>query len=204
VRSNHNPRAGMVLLALTVAAYLQSSGAAVRIPNNAIWAEHDLRVELQHLSRNYSCDDLSSKIRDVLESVGARADVRIFVNRCGNGMDARVVAPRVHVIFSLPLELRGRLAWSADFYARERTVRIEPGVPPSIDDWDCELLRQVETNLLRPASLTIEAIHLPCAQPTTRHSGFGPSIEALMPEMGGPAKASSGSLPDTRAGVKHG
>ena len=90
VRSNHNPRAGVVSVTLIAAVCMRTSAAAVPTPHNAIWAEQDLRLELQHLSRIYSCEDLNSKIRDVLESVGARADVRIFVNRCGNGMDTEI------------------------------------------------------------------------------------------------------------------
>ena len=84
-------------------------------------------------------------------------------------------------------------------------MRIEPGEPPSIDYWDCELLRPTPRSaVLRPASLTIGAAHLACEHPTTRHSNFGLSIEALMPEVGGPAKASSMHPSEPTAGAQHG
>jgi hypothetical protein len=178
-----------------------ASTAAVPVPHNAVWAEHDLRLELQHLPRIYSCEDLSNKIHDVLQTVGARADMRISVNRCASGIDTRLVAPRAHVVFSLPLVVRGHLAWSAEFYARERTVRIEPGNPPSVDYSDCELLRQLELNLLLPASLSIEPANLTCQRLATQHAHFSLSIDALMPDAAGPANVVREWLKPLRPGA---
>lgn len=190
MNSNSARPKAVILLAFASAACASAAMAAVPATRNAVWAEHDLTIELQHLQKAYSCEDLTYKIHDVLQTVGARANMRILVNRCANGIDTRIVAPRAHVVFSLPLEVRGHLADSADLFARQRTVRIEPGNPPSIDYSDCELLRQLEITLFRAVPLPIAADHLACQRATTQHMPFSFSVEAFMPDASGPAKVS--------------
>jgi hypothetical protein len=121
-----------------------------------------------------------SKIHDVLQAVGARPDIRIYVTRCEPHLDTRVVAPRAHLIFSLPVEVRGDLADFYDIFAAERTVRIEPGNPPSIDFSDCRLLRQLQVTLFEAVSMPAQGNHLDCRAAATEHAPFSLSIEALI------------------------
>ena len=204
MKSNSARPKAVMLLAVASTAYATAGTAAVPATRNAVWAEHDLTIELQHLPKLYSCEDLTFKIHDVLQTVGARADMRILVSRCEDGIDTRVVAPRAHVVFELPFEVRGHLADSADLSARERTVRIEPGNPPSIDYSDCELLLQLEINLFRAVPLPIEATDLTCQRVTTQHRPFSFSVEALMPDANGPAKVSRVRSDKLTFGSEHG
>jgi hypothetical protein len=147
----------------------------------AVWAEHDLTIELEHLPKAYSCNDLTQKIHDVLHAIGARPDIRIFVSRCEDGVDTRLVAPRAHVIFSIPFEVDGQLADFFDTLAIERTVRVEAGDPASIDFSDCELLRQLRLTLLDSVSMSVQPSHLVCGSTAPRQTPFSLSIEALVP-----------------------
>jgi hypothetical protein len=156
-------------------------------PKRAVWAEHDLTIELSHLPRHYSCGELNAKIHDVLLAIGARADMRVRASRCTADFDV-TVPPRVHMTFSLPAEVHGQLAKSADMFAVERTVRIEPGNPPSIDFSDCEFLRQLDLTLFPAVYIPIEINHLACRPTTAGHTPFSVSLDALLPAPE-PAKA---------------
>jgi hypothetical protein len=190
VKSNSTRTKAVIFLAIASTACATAGTAAVPATRNAVWAEHDLTIELQHLPKLYSCEDLTNKIHDILQTVGARVNMQILVSSCENGIDTRVVAPRAHLVFSLPFEVRGQLAGSGDLSARERTVRIEPGNPPSIDYSDCELLRQLEMTVFRAVPLPIDATRLTCQRITTQHTPFSFSVEALMPDASEPAKVS--------------
>jgi hypothetical protein len=96
VKSNSTRTKAVIFLAIASTACGSAGTAAVPATRNAVWAEHDLTIELQHLPKLYSCEDLTYKIHDILQTVGARANVQILVSSCENGIDTRVVAPRVH------------------------------------------------------------------------------------------------------------
>jgi hypothetical protein len=146
----------------------------------AVWTEHDLTIDLEHLPRSYSCSDLRYKIDDVLQAIGARPNVRIDVSRCEPNPDAQLDPPRVHLIFSLPIEVRGDLADFYETFVVERTVRIEPGNPPSIDSADCRLLRQLQLTLFDSVSMPAGASRLDCRAAVTKHVPFSLSVVALI------------------------
>ena len=183
----------MLAAAIGSTVFAPRASAAVAGPKRAVWAEHDLRIELPRLPRHYSCDELNEKVHDVLLAIGARADMRVRANRCTADFDI-TVPPRVHVIFSLPVEVHGQLAKSADMFAVERTVRIEPGNPPSIDFSDCEFLRQLNLTLFPAVYIPIQVNHLACRPTAAGHTPFSVLLDALLPA---PEPAKAGLLQPT-------
>ena len=153
----------------------------VSASKHADWAEHDLTIELEHLPRQYLCSELNYKVHDILAAIGARADMRVEASRCRQDIDFRQIAPWVHMTFSLPYEVDGQLAKSADMFATERTVRIEPGNPPAIDSGDCQLLRQLERTLFVEVPIPVEADHLGCQSSATLHQPFSLTLDVLIP-----------------------
>jgi len=109
-------------------AFITAGAAPAPGTRRAVWTEHDLTIDLEHLSRSYSCSDLRYKIHDVLQAIGARPSIRIDVSRCGADLDTHLDAPRAHLIFSLPIEVSGNLADFYETFVVERTVRIEPAI----------------------------------------------------------------------------
>lgn len=161
-------------------AFITAGAAPAPGTRRAVWTEHDLTIDLEHLPRSYSCSDLRYKIHDVLQAIGARPNIRIDVSRCEPNLDTQLDPPRAHLIFSLPIEVRGHLADFYETFVVERTVRIEPGNPPSIDFSDCRLLRQLQLTLFKSVSMPAEANHLDCRAAVTKHVPFSLSIEALI------------------------
>ena len=80
-------------------------------------SNHNPRAGVALLSGNYSCEDLNSKIRDVLESVGARADEHIMSEEELTRERALQHEPGVAVDASGAARgefgVRGMLAWLA-------------------------------------------------------------------------------------------
>jgi hypothetical protein len=181
--------AAVAVVAIASMVTMSKTSAAVSTLKRAVWAEHDLTIELQHLPRRYSCGELNYKIHDILAMIGARADMRVDASRCATDLDPTQVAPWVHLIFSLPLEVHGQLASSADMFAVERTVRLEPGSPQSIDWGDCQLLRQLKLTLFAEVPIQVDGDHLGCQSSATRHTPFSLSLDVLTPAPE-PAKVS--------------
>jgi len=181
--------ATLVLIAVASMVAVSNSSAAVSAPRRAVWVEHDLTMELQHLPRRYLCSELDAKIHDILATIGARANMRVEASRCEADIDPAQIAPWVHLIFSLPFEVHGELAHSAEMFAVERTVRLEPGSPQSIDWGDCQLLRQLKVTLFAQIPMQVDGDHLGCQSSATRHTPFSVSLDVLTPAAE-PAKVS--------------
>ena len=181
-RTGPGPASPVVLAAIAIGllALVTASAATAPKTRRAVWEEHDTTIDLEHLQKSYSCSDLTYKIHDVLQAIGARPDIRIYLSQCAPELDTRVTAPRAHLIFSLPVEVRGALADFYDTFAVERTVRIEPGNPPSVDFSDCSLLRQLLVTLFESESMPAQVNHLDCGAAAARHVPFSLSVEALI------------------------
>jgi hypothetical protein len=139
----------------------------------AVWFPHDLIIDLQNLPKRYSCDDLWYKFRDVLLTIGARPDMRIFPYECNTR------SPRVHLQFSLPQPASGAWLKNASLQATSETKRLEPGHPRSLDAADCALLQQVKDTLLPALPVRVVSYRLTCSAPTSSHPRFYLSVQTL-------------------------
>jgi hypothetical protein len=143
----------------------------------AVWAPHQLIVDLHELPRHYSCDDLWYKFRGILLALGARQDMEILPYRCeGN-------SPQVQLKFSTPRQVEAANTRWAELTAITRKVQIAPGSPDKLDSGDCELIAQVKASLLAYLGDPILSYRLPCQQPTQAgQSAFGLTLKVLVPQ----------------------
>jgi hypothetical protein len=119
----------------------ETASADTSVP--ATWHDHSLIIDLDHLPKRYSCDQLWYKFRDVLLAVGAAAQMKIVPYRCGPRVGALAYSPKVQLRFSTPMQMSGSAASGASLRAVERKLRLQPGMLPHFDDDDCVLLSQM-------------------------------------------------------------
>lgn len=143
----------------------------------AIWAAHDVTLNLYNLPRSYFCDELRQKFHDVLLVLGARPDPNIQTSRCELGSRS----PGVHARFSMPQISESPAKAGTVVEASAILVRLEPGHPVSLDVTDCELLRQIKDGLLMPLSQPVITYSLACSAPPSRGARFSLSVRTLQP-----------------------
>ncbi len=129
----------------------------------AVWAPHELIVNLHDLPKHYSCDDLWYKFRAILLTLGARQDMEILPYRCEG------YSPQVQLKFSAPRLVQGANARWSDLTAVTRTVQIAPGSPDKLDNGDCELMAQVKGE---PADVSGRANRLVSAAVSTAQGSW--------------------------------
>ena len=166
------------LLILSVLTPMLAGGLAKADPQTvqtAAWVAHDLRIDLHDLSRRYTCDDLWYKFHDVLLILGARPDLKILTERC----DGVSRSPSVRLQFSMPEFVKRTSTVGMAIDAAVATIRLEPGHPASLNDADCELMRQIKDRLLTPVSQRIVSFNLACYLSPSGRGRFNVSVQAL-------------------------
>jgi hypothetical protein len=137
-----------------------ATGPAAPLP--AQWRSYDILLELQALPRTYSCDELWYRVRDVLLALGARAYMTITPYDCGTTHGGAARSPRVQARFQLPYVLNGADTRYAELNARAQAVRLAPGSPRSLQAQDCELVRQLQGELLAALPLHADTAEFNC------------------------------------------
>jgi hypothetical protein len=171
----------LILSALTP---MLAAGLAQADPQTvqpAAWVAHDLSIDLHDLPRRYSCDDLWHKFHDVLLVLGARPDLKILTARCERASRS----PSVRLQFSSPEFVKRASTRGIGIDAAAATIRLEPGHPASLNDADCELMRQIKDRLLALVSQRIVSFNLACSAPPSRRGRFNVSVQALRPVNSG-------------------
>jgi len=167
----------LISAALTSLPALGFAQAAPQAAQPAAWVAHDLNIDLHDLPGRYSCDDLWQKFHDVLLVLGARPDLKILTTRCGRASRS----PSVRLQFSVPELVKPTPSRELIIDAAAATSRLEPGHPASLNDADCELLRQMKDRLLAPLSQRVVSFNLACSAPPSRRARFNVSVQTLKP-----------------------
>jgi hypothetical protein len=173
-----------VVLGVTMAGPLH---AADPNPQPAAWMEHTVLVNLQDLPKTYSCYDLWYRFREVLEKIGARADLKITTQSCFFSGSAPAPSPHVEAHFYLPEALKPAQARYADVQAVPRTVILQASTDAhSLDKSDCVLLSQIKDKLLPALPVQVTDAHLDCSAPDSHKHGYRVSVQTLqaVPEPG--------------------
>lgn len=155
----------------------------------AEWMPHDIIVGLRDLPKRYSCNDLWYRFHDVLLAIGARADIQILPYRCEAALGANARSPRIHLQFETLKALHSTQVSESDGQALFRTVRLAAGQPHSLDEGDCELLKQLKDTLLTSLTMRVVDFNLACSASPTTHVPFGLSVQALVPAEKAPFHA---------------
>jgi hypothetical protein len=165
----------LILAALTSMLALGSAQAAPQAAQPAAWVAHSLSIDLHDLPRRYSCDDLWYKFHDVLLVLGARSDLKILTVRCERASRS----PSVRLQFSMPELVKPTSTRGMVIDAAAATIRLEPGHPASLNEADCELMRQIKDRLLAPMSQRVVSFKLACSAPPWRGTRFNVSVQTL-------------------------
>jgi hypothetical protein len=164
-----------------------AAGTAVHAESSNVlpaeWMPHDIVVDLHHLPKQYSCDELWYKFHGVLLQLGARPDMNILTYRCARSMGAAGYSPSVQLQFSMPHALAATDRRWSDVQVRRSKVSLQPGTPSTLDAADCELVRQINEALLPVlASEHTVSDHLACGPSSTAHKqSFNLTVDTLTP-----------------------
>ncbi len=147
----------------------------------AEWRSYDLLVDLTNLPQSYSCDELWYRLHDLLLALGARHYPQIFTYHCGTTRAASSRSPSVQLEFQLPRALAPADARYADVRVVRATVRLAPGTLRSYKPEDCELLKQLSTQLLPSLPVHLAGAGLTCPAPGAARHTYALEVQALIP-----------------------
>jgi hypothetical protein len=142
---------------------------------------HSLLVSLSDLPQAYTCNDLWYRFRDVMVAIGARP-TKILTYDCADKVPAAHASPRVELGFRFPTVLSGANERYADFRGSVTAVRLTPGNPRSLTADDCELMRQITSELFHALELPVSEAHFTCAARPGSSATFAVTVQALLPQ----------------------
>ncbi len=171
---------------LTAACATAVCATAAEASRPAVWSPHALIVDLPKLPRRYTCDQLWYKFRDVLAAIGARPDMKILPYGCDSSRATPAglppaYSPKVQLEFATPREVSGQSSRWADLRVVTKSVQLEPGTPAHLDSRDCELMKLIESTLLRKVGVEVADARLACAVPPSSKVPFSLTVSALVP-----------------------
>ena len=147
----------------------------------AIWRTYDLVVDLDHLSRTYTCDQLWYVFHGILLRLGVPiASLNVLPYRCSRTASGDLRSPRVQVSFRMPAVVHGAAVKWAQLSAVQRLIVIRPGEPKRLQPGDCWLLRQIRETLLTSLPVKVVQGELHCA----RGAPFGLTVRTWVASGG--------------------
>jgi hypothetical protein len=162
----------------------------------ALWRTYDMIVNLQNLPRTYTCDQLWYEFHGILLQLGAWPySVSILPYHCSPSPSGYLRSPDVEARFQLPIFLHGAAAKSAPAKAIERTVRLAPGEPKTLETADCQLMQQITQTMLASIQAHVGEAHFDCAGPPARAARFSVTVSLPMAVKMPTVAATSGQGP---------
>ncbi len=177
--------------AITGAAAAQSAAA-----RPALWRTYDMIVNLQDLPRTYTCDQLWYEVHGILLQLGAWPySISILPYDFGTKPTDDMTSPNVEVRFQLPFFLTGAAAKSAPAKAIERTIRLAPGAPKTLQPSDCQLMQQISQTMLASILAHVDEQHFDCSGPRRRAADFHVTVTLPVAVESQAARATSAPAP---------
>ncbi len=153
---------GCVLAVIPVSGWAHPPRAAAGA-QPAIWRTYDLVVDLDNLSRTYTCDQLWYVFDGILLRLGVPIDsLNVLPYECSRSPSGNLRSPRVQVSFRMPHVVHGQAVKWAQLSAVRRLVVIRPGEPKHLKPTDCRLLRQIRQTLLDSLPVQVVRSRLGC------------------------------------------
>ena len=177
-----------------LAAGAVAKGATAGRP--ALWRSYDMIVNLQNLPRTYTCNQLWYEFRGILLRLGAWPySINILPYQCSPTPSGYLRSPNVEIRFQLPIFLQAAVK-SAPAEAIERTVRLSPGEPKTLQNSDCLLLQQIEQMMLTTIDgARVAEQHFDCSAPSSRAAQLPCHIEPAHGLKMPPAPTTSAPAP---------
>lgn len=143
----------------------------------ALWRTYDMIVNLQNLPRTYTCDQLWYEFHGILLRLGAWPySVSILPYHCSPSPGGDLRSPDVEVRFQLPFFLQGVAAKSAPSQAVERTIRLAPGQPKTLQTSDCQLLQQIDATMLANIVAHVDEENFHCEAGPPKSADFSVTL----------------------------
>ncbi len=177
-----------------LAAGAVAKGATAGRP--ALWRSYDMIVNLQNLPRTYTCNQLWYEFRGILLRLGAWPySINILPYQCSPTPSGYLRSPNVEIRFQLPIFLQAAVK-SAPAEAIERTVRLAPGEPKTLQNSDCLLLQQIEQMMLTTIDgARVTEQHFDCSAPSSRARNFHVTLSLPVAVKMPPAPTTSAPAP---------
>lgn len=180
----------VTLLSAAQAAPPQGAAPSPGESGPVVWSAYDRVIDLENLPKRYKCDELGSKVRDILLTLGAGPELQVVPLSCNTW------SPRVRLRFSLLKRVARAKAGAVNLQAVPGTLLLEPGHPPSVTAADCKLLRQLKDVLLPTLPVRVVSYRFTCIEPPSRHRRFRLLVQApTLGSHGEPAVAAR-EVPD--------
>jgi hypothetical protein len=171
----HGGLAAAAVCALGFVAAPAALGAVEGAPAGrpALWRTYDMIVGLQNLTRTYTCNQLWYEFHGILLHLGAWPySINILPYQCSPTPSGYMRSPNVEIRFQLPIFLQAAVK-TAPAEAIERTVRLSPGEPKTLQTSDCQLLQQIDSMMLQSLEgARVDEEHFDCAAPPPRGADF--------------------------------
>ena len=143
----------------------------------ALWRTYDMIVNLRNLPRTYTCDQLWYEFHGILLRLGAWPySINIVPYHCSPSPGGYLKSPDVEIRFQLPFFLQGEAAKTAPARAIERTIRLSPGEPKTLQTSDCQLLQQIDATMLASILAHIDDENFDCSAGPRRSANFSVTL----------------------------
>lgn len=114
-------------------------------PQPAVWQTHHAQFDYFGLTARYTCDGLESKVRQILEYLGARQDVYVQATGCPHGPLSISRSAFVRVDFStLIMAPESAMDTAQTIPAVWTALQLKAQRPSFMGDGDCELIDQMK------------------------------------------------------------
>ncbi len=167
------------LLGLTFLGFCASSLAADDAPVQAKWQVQEIKYSYVGFTTAYDCDAAASKIKAILETVGAHPDTRVRATGCPLTRPSRTFFVTITAVTPVPAdeleetaadksrqELLQRLGvknnFSDEFSATWQSVDLSKERRLNIRSGDCELIEGIRDKILPHFSVKIEEDRVSC------------------------------------------
>jgi hypothetical protein len=194
-------------LAPTPGLRAQATAADAAAPTrSAVWVEKELTLAYMGFTSYYSCEGLRSKLRFILDEIGARPGHEVRMTGCIE-MTGPERMPGARIVAALPVEATPEVlaqleseaakrelvarstgkadaagdAATAQFPARPRLVEFRGRPGGRLEDGDCELIEQVRDRILVPLGARVVDDGLRCAPRSVSPGSLRLTVEVLEP-----------------------
>lgn len=157
------------------------SQASAAAGQPALWRTYDMIVNLHDLPRTYTCDQLWYEFHGILLQLGAWPySISILPYHCSPSPSGSLRSPDVEARFQLPIFVHGAAVKWAPAKATERSVRLSPGEPKTLQSSDCQLLQQIDQTMLASIPVHVAEEHFDCSAGPRRAASFNVTVSLPM------------------------
>jgi len=166
----------LLSLCMVLCLPLAAARADMGEPVNADWQSHELTFNFSSFNTWYNCQSFEDRLTDILRQLGAREDVKVRTSGCYGSRDlGNMLTSRITV----HLPMTGQ-ATATGFMAGYRTVKLRGDQRTSTGLGDCEMLEQIQRQLLPKLGLQNEGATLHCFPGNAINAGQSLEVRALM------------------------